>query len=413
MSQKPLTKKQLVSALEMVQACDGNVAKAARENQVPVTTLKRHYMAALVSKVVAVSVGVDEAEDDDGSLEHKIKVLEAQLKAFKNNEISHKLIRSKVMKLSDVSATAPKWLLLSENRQSHHESVPTIMASDWHYGEVIDPTQIGGVNEYNLDIAKQRARTLIEGATDLLKNHLSNADYPGIIFALGGDMVSGDIHDELAATNEIPLIPAMLELLDLLVWCIGTLADNFGAVFVPCVTGNHGRNTNKIRCKDRHYTSFDWLLYVLLEKHFKSDERVTFMVSDGPDAYYKVYNHRYLLSHGDQFRGGDSMIGCLGPIIRGDHKKRSRNMQVGAEYDTMILGHWHQLIQTQRLIVNGSLCGYNEYAYANNFGFEVPKQALWLTHATRGITFSCPVHADPSASFVKQKAEWLSVPAKK
>lgn len=29
----------------------------------------------------------------------------------------------------------------------------------------------------------------------------------------------------------------------------------------------------------------------------------------------------YLLTHGDQFRGGDGVIGALGPIIRGDHKK--------------------------------------------------------------------------------------------
>ena len=60
------------------------------------------------------------------------------------------------------------------------------------------------------------------------------------------------------------------------------------------------------------------------------------------------------------------MIGALGPIIRGDHRKRSRNAQIDMEYDTMLCGHWHQLIQIERLIVNGSLKGYDEYAYSNN-----------------------------------------------
>ena len=42
-------------------------------------------------------------------------------------------------------------------------------------------------------------------------------------------------------------------------------------------------------------------------------------------------------ANGDQFRGGDGMVGALGPILRGDHKKRSRNGQIGLEYDTMLL----------------------------------------------------------------------------
>ncbi|MBA2590982.1 MAG: hypothetical protein M3495_19925 [Pseudomonadota bacterium] len=75
-----------------------------------------------------------------------------------------------------------------------------------------------------------------------------------------------------------------------------------------------------------------------------------FAIPDGPDCLYRVYNHRYLLTHGHQFRGGDGMIGALGPIIRGDHKKRSRNGQIDMGYDTLVIGHWHQLIELNRLI---------------------------------------------------------------
>jgi hypothetical protein len=95
------------------------------------------------------------------------------------------------------------------------------------------------------------------------------------------------------------------------------------------------------RCSQK--ANFDWLLYQLLAKHFAREPRVQFALPDGPDCLYRVYNHRYLLTHGDQFRGGDGLIGCLGPIVRGDHKKRSRNNQVDQGYDTLLLGHWHQL----------------------------------------------------------------------
>ena len=190
-----------------------------------------------------------------------------------------------------------------------------------------------------------------------------------------------------------------------LIWCIERLADEFGNVFVPAVVGNHGRNTHKIRNKNRVHTSFDWLVYQFLAKHFEQDERVKFHIGDGADVYYEVFNHRYLLTHGDQFRGGDGMIGALGPIIRGDHRKRTRNAQINFEYDTMLLGHWHQLIQLQRLIVNGSLKGYDEYAYINNFPFEPPGQALWLTHPEYGITFSAPILVD---NFERvNQSEWV------
>lgn len=102
------------------------------------------------------------------------------------------------------------------------------------------------------------------------------------------------------------------------------------------------------------------------------------------------------------------MIGCLGPIIRGDHKKRSRNAQIDMEYDTMLLGHFHQYLHHGRVIVNGSLKGYDEYAYTNNFGFEQPQQALWLTHPRHGQTFRMPVFVGNQRADVK--TEWVSVP---
>jgi hypothetical protein len=263
------------------------------------------------------------------------------------------------------------------------------------------------VNEYNVSIAQRRARTLIQSAVDLLQNHMVNPDYPGIVFALGGDMVSGNIHEELAATNQIDIMPTVLDVFGVLQWCISTLADKFGRVFVPCVSGNHGRDTHKIRSKGRNFTSFDWLIYCFLAKRFEGDKRVTFYIPNGSDALYKVFNHTYLLTHGDQFRGGDGMIGALGPIIRGDHRKRGRQTQIGAPYDTMILGHWHQDIRLRRLIVAASLKGFCEYSYTNNFGYEPPSQPLWITHPTRGITFSMPVYVDPAQS-LQPAPNWVS-----
>ena len=75
----------------------------------------------------------------------------------------------------------------------------------------------------------------------------------------------------------------------------------------------------------------------------------------------------------------------------------------------MLCGHWHQYIHLSRLIVNGSLKGMDEYAYQNNFGFERPQQALFITHPRHGITFRMPVNCDPAPAQGKKAAPWASV----
>lgn len=284
----------------------------------------------------------------------------------------------------------PKWVQAPLAKGSS-PGIPTLFFSDLHWGEVVRPSQIGNVNTFNLAIAHERMQYTVETAVHLLKILDSGMDYPGIVFVLGGDLISGNIHEELAATNEINTMPTVLDLYGQLVVVIEKLADTFGNVLVPCVTGNHGRDTRKTWSKDRHATSFDWLLCQFLAKHFARDKRVTFYIPDSSDALYKIFDTRYNLTHGDQFRGGDSIIGPIGPLTRGNQKKQARNQAVGQEYDVMICGHWHQYIHLERLIVNGSMKGYDEYAYQNNFGFEPPRQGLWLTHPRYGITYRMPV----------------------
>jgi len=399
-------------------------AQAARMLQLPENTFRARLQAAFRAQELAdakkgtpknAKLGaIDEvlakgkgAEIETSVLRDKIRQLELQLKTTHRETLSDEYVKQKIFKLIEKDVSPPEWLTRPV-KGNDVTGVPTLLASDFHFGEVVDPNQVNGVNEYNIAIARQRARTMIEVTVDLLKNHIKHKNYPGIVFALGGDMVSGDIHDELVATNEKEIMPCVLELWATLVWCIETLADEFGNVFVPCVSGNHGRNTHKIRNKGRNYTSFDWLCYQFLAKTFEKDKRVQFHIPDGSDAHWQIYGHKYCMTHGDQFRGGDGMIGALGPIIRGDHKKRSRNGQIGVEYDTLLMGHWHQLIQLQRRIVNGSLKGYCEYAYANNFSFEPPRQALWITHPQHGITFSAPVMVDRTtkASPAKPWVQW-------
>jgi predicted phosphodiesterase len=193
---------------------------------------------------------------------------------------------------------------------------------------------------------------------------------------------------------------------------ISVLADTFGAVFLPCVSGNHDRDTKKIWAKNRNHTSFCWLLYQFLAIAFANDPRVTFYIPDGSDAMYRIYGLRYLVTHGDQFRAGDSIIGPVGPITRGEQKKLARNSAVGQEYDVMAFGHWHKRMLSARLRGNSSMKGYDEFAAQNNYGFEPPSQNFWMTHPDHGITFDAPIYCDPSVKR-STRASWVSIPKTK
>jgi hypothetical protein len=301
---------------------------------------------------------------------------------------------------------APDWTAKPVKAASA-PGVPLLFLSDLHWGEVVFPTQLGGVNQYNLEIAHKRMDYTIETAIHLLKILDPGMNYPGIVCALGGDMISGDIHEELATTNDLPTMPTVLDLRDKLIGAVTRLADVFGKVFVPCVSGNHGRNTKKTQAKNRNHTSFDWLLYNLIAHDLRHDSRITFQVPDASDALFRIFNTRFLLTHGDQFRGGDGIIGPIGPLFRGNQKKLARNSAVDMAYDVMMCGHWHQYIQLARLLVNGSMKGYDEYAFTNNFGFEPPQQALCVVHERYGITFRMPVLCEKPTD--KPKVGWVSV----
>lgn len=417
MGAKALSKKVAEEAVAVYVRCGRNQQKAANALGIGRGTMQNrlHVAATMygihvpeVSSTDVKTVDPETVPDELAVMRDRVTELESQIKASRANSLDEEYVKRKIIGLSEsMSGVAPPPWVLQAPKRVDLPGVPSVMWSDWHWGETVFPAQINGVNAFNLEVAHKRARTLLEKTIYLLNNYEVRPEYPGIVVNLGGDMLSGDIHDELKESNDVPNMVALLDLFGVLTKMLETLADEYGQLFVPCVAGNHGRNTKKPQAKNRAFTNFDWLLYQFLAKRFENDARIRFFIPDGPDASYRVYSHRYLLTHGDQFRGGDGIIGALGPITRGHKKKQARNSAIDLGFDTMILGHWHQYIPMLDTIVNGSLKGYDEYAQSNNFNFQLPIQALWTTHHRLGINSMRPVYLEPRR-VVGDSEEWVS-----
>lgn len=320
-------------------------------------------------------------------------------------------VREQIFDLQDAPAVIPDWTLKDYYNNGKHikgpstHGVPTLLLSDFHLGEVVNPEHVFRINEFNMEIAERRVRELATRTISILTDHLGG-DHPGLVLLLNGDFVSGCIHEELLITNEKPIMPIVVRAYELLVWFIQRMEKAFGKVQLFCCHGNHSRTFKKPINKESALSSYDWLIYTLLDRYFTGNENVNFVISPGDDIQFKIYNHSYRMTHGGQFRGGQGFLGHIAPVTRGEIRKRSAAESYGQNYDTLIVGHFHSYGLFKRVICNGSLVGYSEYAMNNNYPYERPQQALWFTHPDNGITFSCPVFCTVEKQ--PEKSKWVS-----
>lgn len=165
-----------------------------------------------------------------------------------------------------------------------------------------------------------------------------------------------------------------------------------------------------MRMKHRVFTNYDWSIYCNLARYFRREKHIQFLIPEAADAHFTVFGHRYLLSHGDSLgvKGGDGIIGALGPITRGSLKVGTSEASMGREFDTLVICHWHQYITLPGLIVNNAFKGFDEYAHlALRAKPSRPSQALWFTHPEHGITAHWQVYLEGKEQAARSK-EWVT-----
>jgi hypothetical protein len=301
-------------------------------------------------------------------------------------------LREAVLGATAINPRPPDWVV-ETSKASDAPHVPILVLSDHHFGEVILPGNMDGINEYNLAIAEQRYRTVIEKTIEMSFEHLPNNRYDGIVVLRLGDTVSGDIHDELEKTNELPTLPVCRKVVGIEEWGMHALADRFGRVHTVNVPGNHGRTTRKKESKGVTSQSYDQLVSWWLED--RTDDRVSFYTPESGDAVFSVNDRRYLATHGDRMGsgGGQGFVGPSAPIVRGMKKVHEMQRALGQPVDGVFIGHYHTIMDVGLGWSNGSLPGYSEYARDGRFSPENPMQWLLFSHPNHGITSQWKIRA--------------------
>lgn len=323
--------------------------------------------------------------------DNKIRTLEAAVRSLTDERDTLQQLQEEFfIPARGITVGSPSWAKTRKKREKH-AATALVMLSDLHLDEVVLPAEVSGMNAYNRDIALQRLKRLADGTVRLSHELMSGFKYDGCVVVLGGDLVSGNLHD-LGEFNETHSVIATVDFwVDHLAAFLSDMADQFGKCHVVSVVGNHGRTTRKPRTKGRVEDNFDWLIARLLQRHFRSDDRFTWNIPVSADAHVTVYDTTLLITHGDQARGGSGISGILTPLALLDHRKRKRNSSFGTGHDHMLLGHFHQYIRGPGFTVGGSPKGVDEYAYLNNFGYEEPSAPFMVITPEHKVTIESAV----------------------
>lgn len=327
------------------------------------------------------------------------RVLRSELEAEREKVVAATLARDDAEKALTLYQKdykdKPTWLRPSKSKSGDSGTLVAVL-SDTHYGEVTRPEEMNGYNAYNLAIAEKRTEQFFAKTVRLARDYFAGVKYDGIVLAIGGDLVSGTIHDELQQTNEKSTYDTVVWAVPRLVAGIEMWAKEFGRVHVVSVPGNHGREDKRPRYKGRAAHNADTHLSNLLPMLLAKSGDVTFEIPESLDATFNVYDLTFGLEHGDELSknfSGSAEIGWIGPLIRGTNRKINAYAAEDRKLDYCVWCHGHQLIPipARGAIGNGSLCGYNEFARGKKFRPEPPQQALMVVDPKNGITLQAPI----------------------
>lgn len=335
--------------------------------------------------------------DELQRLRQNLRTAERQLNAAED-------LRSAVFGLTQPRLAPPTWTIAPRAAKTS-PGIPILLTSDFQWGETVAAREMDGINAFNINIAEERYQRLIDRTIDLTHSHMVKPDYQGLIYLRGGDMISGDIHQELRETNDLQSLPAVRSLVNNEIEGLRQLRAKFKRLRVISVPGNHGRTTHKPQSKRYAETNYDTLSAWMLEQWFqaKGDDGITFHTPESGDALFSVLGWQFLLTHGDRIgsRGGTGFIGPSATIARGMKKLRDYYAELGQLIDYILCGHFHTRLELEYGFSNGCLPGASEYARDGRFIPKPPSQWLLFCHKDYGVTARWPIFLETRARMAR------------
>jgi hypothetical protein len=146
-----LTDAELIYRLQVLKQ-NGSQTKAALELKLNRASFRESLAEAKQRGLTAES----RIKDPLGEARNEVKRLKAQIAVIHKHNDSAEEIRRVIYGLQEIPAEPPEWT--AGRVEIEGPGTPMMMWSDWHYGEVVNKQEVGGLNEFNSEIADSASR---------------------------------------------------------------------------------------------------------------------------------------------------------------------------------------------------------------------------------------------------------------
>ncbi len=265
--------------------------------------------------------------------------------------------------------------------------------SDGHHDQVIRPSEVGGLEEYDFRISCSRAEHYVESIIKWSQETLTNFTFPHLTILNYGDSTCGEIHRAVERSYFRNQFDNCLAIGGLYGRMYRDLAPYFESVRVVCLSGNHGRRTQK---KDYYGANENWdyLVHKTASLHCGDLKNVQFVIPDAWSANVEINGQWVNVSHGDDVRsnGGVPFYGM---------QRRQKNLVALSGVADLpriryfVMGHHHvsaALADVEgELLINGAWPGTDPFAFNALAGYREPVQLIHGMHHRNGVTWRLPI----------------------
>lgn len=338
---------------------------------------------------------IQEIETERDTLSRKVVALQE-----KNNRLnrdltfSHKdnTILEGLISMLDVYAKplVPLKRIITTKKGVTEEEV-VLHLSDSHADAIVKPEQVGGMEEYNIDIAHGRAEVLVDSIIKWCFTNLKNHKFTKLTIFANGDHVEGDIHPGHKDPREV--LPAAIAIGSLHAAMFRDLAQFFDEIFIVYTSGNHGRMTQKKNYEGPR-DNWDWLVGMWAKQLCVDLPNVKIEVPDSFSVVVNIQGYNFYVSHGDDVQSWN------GIPWYGLQRETQRLSSIHSVNDIKInyycYGHFHQQgtmqQQSGEMIMNGAWLATSPFIYTKIKGYSRPSQLLHGVHKKTGMTWRLPVY---------------------
>ena len=329
------------------------------------------------------------------ALQGKVRYLNRQYKqALKEKNLNDRLIEAARDAIISSDPIEPMSIDYDDDYNDPVEHRAVALMSDVHVGEVVSADETNNLSEYNMELFHDRLDIWTNEIINTVVHRRDVLNIPNLDIFMLGDMISGDIHDELSNSNDVSVVDQMVEASRAIASSVLTLSQYFDNVRVTGVAGNHGRMRRKPYYKGKQRQNWDYLCYQLMAMHLSHQNNIEFNIPEAFWTLVDVLGTKFVLMHGD---GMQSWSGLPWTGITKTVLKFRELLGADIHFDRMVMGHYHDPVETENWIINGNFKGGDEFSIGKLYVNNRPSQTLLYVREDEGVIESKKIYLDGGA----------------